>query len=184
MTGEQPTQETLFGETKDQTDWQSDQERELTVAQKALVEEVAVAFADTAGGEYSFEHDRRCLMFLTSGWFEEFGALYRALSQIGRYEMFGPAKTMRRLQQLGGGVRVAVGREYGPVLYVECSDKGRVRAAMKGEQTRVQVEVDEMGLARNYREAAHDVCDHATTPVEVKDMARPDPDRDVVRISW
>mgnify|MGYP000615539100 CR=1 FL=1 len=159
-----------------------------------LVQEVRTAYADAGAQRDSahFENDERCLSSLTSGWFEDGELLKEALDAIGQYNRFGPDKVATRtkeLNELQGDIRVAVGREGSPVLYIETDDPDAVEAAFEEYADECwEVDHDEVGTARKWADDdgrdAHTMCRHDEPPVEVKDFAEPASGRSVVRCWW
>jgi hypothetical protein len=159
-----------------------------------LVQEVRTAYAD-AGEQRDNEHfvdDERCLSFLTSGWFEDGELLKEALDAIGGYNRFDPDRVATRTKELNeehGDIRVAVGREGSPVLYIECENPGDVKDAFEDYADECwEVEHDQVGNARKWADDdgydAHTMCRHDEPPVEAEDFADPGRGRPVVRCWW
>jgi hypothetical protein len=167
---------------------------ELDADQHRLLSEVRVAYADAAQqvGDDRLDHGQRCLSFLTSGWFEDGDALAYALEAIGQYNRFEADKVAehtRKISEQCGYVRVAVGREGSPVLYIETDDPATVKDVLAAYADECwEVNHDEVGNARklagdDYIDA-HNACRHDEPPVAAEDYAEPGDGRRVVRCWW
>jgi len=167
---------------------------ELDADQHRLLSEVRVAFAD-AGQQRDddrLDHDQRCLSFLTSGWFDDGDALAYALEAIGQYNAFESAhvaECTRKISERADEVRVAVGREGSPVLYIETDDASTVLAYVGNYADECwEVEHDNVGTARKWADDdgmdAHGMCRHDEPPVAVEDYAEPKDGKAVVRCWW
>ena len=167
---------------------------ELDADQHRLLSEVRVAYAESGQqrDDDRLDHDQRCLSFLTSGWFEDGDALAYALEAIGGYNRFDPDKVAehtRKISEQCGYVRVAVGREGGPVLYIETDDPETVEEVIGSYADECWgVEHDAVGNARKWADGddfdAHGMCRHDEPPVPVEDYAEPGDGRRVVRCWW
>lgn len=168
-----------------------------TEEQSQLIGEVKRAFADCVG---EYPEDQRCLAFLTSGWFAADQALHAALAEIGSYNNFDAGRITRHLptlQSLPGGIRVAVGRSYSPVLYIECDDGESILSTIRphiGDEHSIVNNPDGVGAVRRHQMrkekfghapgSPHDRCNHAEPVVPDDEIALPDPSREVVSVCW
>lgn len=177
--------------------------------QLSRLQQVKYAYADVGERRQldAYQHDDRDLKFLTSSWFNvtgeiQYGPLADAIEAIGPYNRFDPEKVLGRLDTCAEGdenpfkedespLRVAIGREGSPVLYIECDCPNQVIQRLKDYADECwKVDADSVGIARSYMsngETAEEVLRYSNRDeflVHPDEFAEPSEGREVVRAWW
>lgn len=177
--------------------------------QLSRLQQVKYAYADARKQRQldAYQHDDRDLKFLTSSWFKitgeiQYGPLADAIVAIGQYGRFDPPEVLRRLdacveahenpfKQDESPLRVAIGRESSPVLYIQCDRPEQVIDCFEGYADECStVEHDRVGLARSYMlhgDTAEEVLRYSNRDeflVHPDEFAEPNEGREVVRAWW
>lgn len=179
--------------------------------QLSRLQQVKYAYADTRERRRldAYQQDDRDLKFLTSSWFNvtvageiQYGPLADAIEAIGPYNKFDPAKVIGRVHACAEAdenpfkegespLRVAIGREGSPVLYIECDRPEQVIGCLEDYADECwHVDADSVGLARSYMsngETAEEVLRYSNRDeflVHPDEFAEPNEEREVVRAWW
>jgi len=160
----------------------------------ALIEEVRRAYPRGEGQEHLDEYplDGRCLSFLTSGWFTDGQALAGALTRIGSYNRFDAQRVARRTRDVSDEaehIRVAVGREGSPVLYIETDVPETALGKFNDYADECWVIDRPVGNARQMIDRdpdfdPHTMCNHDEPIVPAEEYAEADDKHPVVRCWW
>lgn len=155
-----------------------------------LVEEVAEAFGDCENSP--FDHHQRQLHFITSDWFDaDDKKLETALKTIGVYDFaFRPEAVIDWIHDMTeehdwfADCKIAVAREYKPTLYVEVEDAEKLlNTDPPGASEFAQKEHSYMHSLTIRRE--NEITgEKMETIVPRSECAKPNPEKEVVRICW
>lgn len=150
---------------------------------------ITEAFGDCKNNS-SYGHEDRQLSFLSPGWFHLENRRYEdALEAIGYYNKFDHEEISDWLFQLDQltdqDIRIAIGREMSPVIYIECDDAD---AIIEGKPARSKdkpascdefskVDVEDMGpysydVAMSRRDEPIVPEEHLATPQDGKEVIR------------
>lgn len=159
-------------------------------------EQVKRAYADGFPQEddEDYDHDQRCLSFLTDQWVDpqEAGDL---VAFIGPYNAFDPDTVADKFRTLvteaDVNFRVAIGREGSPALYFATDEPEKIRRVFESYADEfAEVEAPDISGREMYRAEdshieEHSMCNHDQPPVPVGHEADGDPERDVTYLrAW
>lgn len=163
-------------------------------AEQPLVEEVRVAYSDAGPqrDDDSYTHGDRCLTFLASGWFEDgvaLAAAFRAIRDYNRFDAERVITKMRAASDVSDHMRVAVGREGSPVVYVETSNPDALREQFERYADEyMDADPTDFGQARKWQDddrmGGHDMCHHDEPVTTVDEYPEGDGEHEVVRMWW
>lgn len=174
-----------------------------TTDPQAVVDEIRTAYAD-ADPQLDvaiYANSMRCLSFLTSEWLTPDEAA-DAIEYIAEYGTLTPEAGARYLAEIADvdpDARVAIGREYSPVVYVETVDADAVIAVFNTVYGDTDRTPDELSIVRagavgkarkdlygdGYDQMdPHQNCQHDRPPVPVSEYPDTDSDKQYVRAWW
>ena len=163
-------------------------------AERPLVEEVRTAYSDAGPqrDDDAYNTADRCLTFLASGWFEDgvaLAAAFRAIRDYNRFDAERVITKMRAASDESDFMRVAVGREGSPVVYVETSNPHALRQQF-GEYTDEYMDATPTGFgqARKWDDDdgydTHSMCRHDEPVTTVDEYPEGTGEHEVIRMWW
>jgi len=148
-------------------------------------EQVKRAYADAHNIDNGYDHEQRCLSFLTSRWVAP-GMAANLAAFIGPYNAFDPDTVVEKLSTLTDEAdvefTVAVGREGSPVLYFATEEPNKIRQVFESYADEFgEVEAPDISGKERYRDDdypvdPHSSCRHDEPPVSFGHEADGNPD--------